>query len=119
MDPDIIIRVLKAQYDKCKTLSTFVSTSKKVVVCTNCKKKGHMKENCQAKGGRKEGQGPCQKKPSKSKKKKGKAKANIANESSSDELDEPIAFMNFDCAALIKDGTGTTQILDTGAVVIK
>ena len=40
---------------------------------------------------------------------------NIANESSSDEPDEPIAFMNFDCTALIKDGIGTTQILDTGA----
>ena len=50
MDPDSIIRVLKAQYDKCKSLSTsvedqaFVGTSKKVVVCTNCKKKGHIKE---------------------------------------------------------------------------
>ena len=121
MDPDSIIRVLKAQYDKCKTLSTsvedqvFVGTYKKVVVCTNCKKKGHIKENCWAKGGGKEGQGPCQKKQSKSKKKKGKVKANIANESSSNELDEPITFMNFDCATLIKDGTGTTQILDTGA----
>ena len=48
-------------------------------------------------------------------KEEGKAKANIANESLSDEPDEPIAFMNFDCATLIKDGTGTTQILDTGA----
>ena len=121
MNPDSIIRVLKAQYDKHKTLSTsiedqvFFSTSKKVVVCTNCKKKGHIKENCWAKGGRKEGQGPHQKKESKSKKKKGKAKANIANESLSDEPDEPIAFMNFNCTTLIKDSTGTTQILDTGA----
>ena len=42
-------------------------------------------------------------------------KVNVANKSSSNEPDEPIAFMNFDCTALIKDGTGTTQILDTGA----
>ena len=82
---------------------------------TNSKKKGHIKENCWAKGGGKEGQGPHQKKQSKSKKKKGKAKVNVANESSSDEPDEPITFMNFNWAALIKDGTGTTQILDTGA----
>ena len=121
MDPDSIIRVPKAQYDKHKTLSTsveeqvFVGTSKKVVVCTNCKQKWHIKENCWAKGGGKEGQRPCQKKQSKSKKIKGKAKVTIASESSSDELDEPIAFMNFDCTALIKDGTGTTQILDTRA----
>ena len=91
-----------------------VGISKKVVVCTNCKKNG-TKENCWDKGGGKEEQGPCQKKQSKSKKKKGKAKANIANESLSDESDKPIVFMNFNCAALIKDGTGTTQILDTGA----
>ena len=29
--------------------------------------------------------------------------------------DESIAFMNFDCAALIKDGSGSTVIIDTGA----
>ena len=86
-----------------------------MVICTNCKKKGHIKENCWAKGGGKEGQVPFQKKQSKSKKKKGKMKVNVANESSSDELDEPIALMNFNCTALIKDSTGTTQILDTGA----
>ena len=78
MDPDSIIRVLKAQYDKCKSLSTsvedqaFVGTSNKVVVCTNCKKKGHIKENCWAKGGGKEGQGLHQKKQSKFKKKNAK-----------------------------------------------
>ena len=93
----------------------FVGTSKKVVICTNCKKKEHIKENCWAKGGGKEGQGPCQKKQSKPKKKKGKMKVNGANESSSNEPDEPITFINFDCTALIKDSTGTTQILDTGA----
>ena len=45
----------------------------------------------------------------------GKMKVNIANESLSNELDKPITFMNFDCTTLIKDGTETTQILDTGA----
>ena len=47
LEPDSIIRTLKAQYDKKKTQSTnvedaFVGTSKKkVTICTNCKKKGH------------------------------------------------------------------------------
>ena len=46
LEPDSIIRILKAQYDKKKTQSTnveeaFVGTSKKkVTICTNCKKKG-------------------------------------------------------------------------------
>jgi hypothetical protein len=38
--------------------------------CANCKKAGHTKENCWAKGGGKEGQGPCQKKKENEKDKK-------------------------------------------------
>jgi len=69
LDPDNIIRILKSQYDRRKTLTItqeeqgFVGTSeKKVHICANCKKPGHTKENCWAKGGGKEGQGPRQKK---------------------------------------------------------
>ena len=41
---------------------------------------------------------------------------NAAKETSEDDEDkQPIAFMNFDCAALIKDNSGVTQILNTGA----
>ena len=92
------------------------STTKKKLVCTNCNKPGHSKENCWANSGGKEGQGPKQKKQKQSKKKKGKYKANAAKESSDGEnSDESIAFINFDCAALIKDGSGSTIIIDTGA----
>ena len=76
LEPDSIIQLLKAQYDKKKTQSTnveeaFVGTSKKkVTICTNCKKKGHTIENCWSKGGGKEGQGPKQKKRFKTKKQK-------------------------------------------------
>ena len=87
-----------------------------MAICTNRKKKGHTIENCWSKGGGKEGQGPKQKKCFKTKKQKGKAKANTAEETSEDDEDEQlIAFMNFNCAALIKDNSGMTQILDTGA----
>ena len=79
IDIDSIIRILKSQYNKKKSLSTtqeeqgFIGTSsKKMLVCTNCKRKGHLIEKCWAKGGGKEGQGPKQRKRSKSKKKKGK-----------------------------------------------
>ena len=69
LEPDNIIRVLKAQYDKQRTITSTQeeqvftgSTSKKKLVCTNCNKPRHSKENCWAKGGGKEGQGPKQKK---------------------------------------------------------
>ena len=55
---------------------------KKKLVCTNCNKPGHSKENCWAKGGGKEGQGSKQQKQKQFKKKKGKYKANAAEESS-------------------------------------
>ena len=65
LEPDNIIRILKSQYDQCKTLSIsqeeqgFARISdKKVHICTNCKKPGHSIETCWAKGGGKEGQGP-------------------------------------------------------------
>ena len=58
-----------------------------------------------------------QKKKSKSKKKKGKAKVNAAKEESSDgKSDGSIAFINFDCATLIKVSSGATVILDMGAI---
>ena len=48
---ETIIRILKSQYDKKKSLSAtqeeqgFLGTSsKKVLVCTNCKRKGHLIE---------------------------------------------------------------------------
>ena len=48
--------------------------------------------------------------------KKGKEKANAAEESSSDgKLDGSIAFINFDCTAFIKDSSGATVIINTGA----
>ena len=41
---------------------------------------------------------------------------NAAKETLEDDEDkQPIAFMNFDCDALIKDNSGVTQILHTGA----
>ena len=118
-----IIRILKSQYEKKKSLSTtqeeqgFLGTSlKKVLVCTNCKRKGHLIETCWDKGGGKEGQGPKQRKRSKSKKKKGKEKANAAEESSNDgKSDESVAFINYNCVAFIKDSTGATVIIDTDA----
>jgi hypothetical protein len=124
VNSDNIIRILKSHYDKKKAMSTtqedeaFVGTSqKKQDVCHNCQKKGHTKENCWGKGGGKEGQGHFQKKKEKKskKKKKGKDNANVAEESDSDNADDSIAFMNFDCTALIKDNSGATEILDTGA----
>ena len=125
LEPDNIIRVLKAQYDKRKVVThthdeeVFMgSTKKKGPICANCHKSGHTIENCWAKGGGKEGQGPKQKKRKQSKKKKGKYKANAADEASSSEDEEngnTIAFINIDCAALIKDGSGSTVIIDTGA----
>src|SRR3979490_183300 len=126
LDPDNIIRILKSQYDRRKTLSIshedqgFVGTpEKKVHTCTDCKKPGHTIEMCWAKGGGREGQGPRQKKRFKSKKKKGKGKgkANVADEeeSSGDDDEGPMAFINHDCAAFIRDGIGDTIILDTGA----
>ena len=50
---DSIIRILKSQYDKKKSLSTtqeeqgFIETSlKKVLKCTNCRRKGHLIDTC-------------------------------------------------------------------------
>ena len=64
---DSIIRILKAQYDKKKSLSTnqeeqgfMGSSTKKTHTCTNCKRTGHPFEDCWAKGGGKEGLGPKQ-----------------------------------------------------------
>ena len=37
---------------------TYSVQSKKNLLCANCNKKGHMKENCWAEGGDKAGQGP-------------------------------------------------------------
>ena len=94
------------------------STKKKGPICTNCHKSRHAIENYWAKGGGKEGQGPKQKKQKKSKKKKGKYKANAVDEASSSEDredDNAIAFINIDCTALIKDGSDSTVIIDTGA----
>ena len=53
----------------------------------------------------------------KRKKDKGKGKAQVADEQSSshDDDEEPTAFINHDYAATIKDSTGNTIILDTGA----
>ena len=91
------------------------TSSKKVHICTNCKKRDHSIETCWSKGGRKEGQGPKQKKRSKFKKKEEKEKANVAKESSSDrKSDGLIAFINSNCAAFIKDSTGATITIDTG-----
>ena len=120
---DSVIRILKSQYDKKKSLSTnqeeqgfMGSTSKKTPICTNCKRKGHPFDDFWAKGDGKEGQGSKQKRRSKYRKKKGKEKVNVAGESSSDEKsDESIAFINSDCVAFIKDSTGATVIIDTGA----
>ena len=106
---DSIIRILKSQYDKRNTQLTFQEeqgfmgkSSKKVHICSNCKKQGHLIKTCWAKGGGKEGQGLKQKRRSKSKKKKGKEKVNAAEESSSDgKLDESIAFINFNCTTFI------------------
>jgi hypothetical protein len=111
VNADNIIHILKSHYDKKKAMfatqedEAFVGTSqKKQDVCPNCQKKGHTKEDCWGKGGRKKGQGPFQKKKEKKskKKKKGKDKANVAEESDSDKEDDSIAFMNFNCVALIK-----------------
>ena len=89
---------------------------KKVLICTNCKRKGHLIDTCWGKCGGKEGQGPKQRKRSKSKKKKGKEKANAAKESSNDgKSDESVAFINYNCVAFIKDSTGATVIIDMGA----
>ena len=88
---DSVIRILKAQYDKKKSLSTnqeeqgfMGSSTKKMHICTNFKRKGHPFEDCWANGGGKEGQGPKQRRRSKYRKKKGKEKANAAEESTSD-----------------------------------
>ena len=50
---DSVIRILKAQYDKKKSLSMnqeeqgfMGSSSKKTPICTNCKRKGHPFEDC-------------------------------------------------------------------------
>ena len=59
---DSIIRILKSQYNKKKSLSTtqeeqgFMETSsKKMLVYTNCKKKNYLIETCWAKGSSKDG----------------------------------------------------------------
>ena len=119
---DSIIRILKSQCDKKKSLSTtqeeqgfLGAPSKKSLKCTNCKRKGHLIDTCWDKGGGKEGQGPKQKWGSKLKKKKGKDKVNAATETSSDgKSDESIAFINYDSVAFIKDSTGATVIIDMG-----
>ena len=87
---------------------------KKVLVCTNCKRKGHSIEKCWTKGSGKEGQGAKQRKRSKFKK-KGKEKANAAEESSNDgKSDGSVAFINYNCVAFIKEITGATVIIDMG-----
>ena len=124
LEADNIIRILKSQYDRQKTLSilkeehVFMGTlTKKQHISTNCKKSGHSIEMCWGKGGGKEGQGLKQKKRKQQKKrKKGKSKANTAEKLSDEEGDESsVTFINFDCAALIKDRSDVIFILDTGA----
>ena len=120
---DSIIRILKSQYNKKKSLSTTQEEQgvlgapfKKSLKCTNCKRKGHLIDTFWDKGGGKEGQGPKQKWRSKPKKKEGKDKANAAEESSSDgKSDESITFINYNSVTFIKDSTGATVIIDTGA----
>jgi hypothetical protein len=92
------------------------SKDNKAYICTNCKKKGHTKEQCWLKGGGQEGQGPKQRRNQKPKKKKGKEKAHTVEEDagSSDE-DNDVAFMNHKAIFLSKDSSGVTHILDTGA----
>ena len=120
IESDSVIRILKSQYDKKKTQLTsqeeqgFVGTSsKKVHLCTNCKKQAHSIETCWSKCGGKEGQGPRQKKRSKFKKKKGKGKANAAEEE--DSTDEKsgglITFINFDCTAFKKTAQESLLLL--------
>ena len=93
------------------------TTSKKMLICLNCERKGHSIENCWAKNGGKEGQGPRQKRRSRFRKKKGKEKANTARESSSDgKSDEPVAFINSNCVVFIKDSTGAAVIIDMGVI---
>jgi hypothetical protein len=84
IEPNNIIRVLKAQYDKQKVLGNsqenqaFMSKqskgqnkTEKAQKCTNCKWKGHSKEQYWDKGGGSEGQGPKQHQNNDSQKKKG------------------------------------------------
>jgi hypothetical protein len=129
IEPDNIIRVLKAQYDKRKSLGNsqenqvFISKQSKGLAktekaqkCMNCKQKGHSKEQCWAKGGGSEGQGPkqCQKKDSQ--KKKGKEKVHIVKESgSSSEDNNDVAVINSETAFLSKGSSEVTHILNTGA----
>lgn len=73
-------------------------------------------EMCWDKGGGKKGQGLRQQKKGKQlKKKKGKSKVHTPEEASDEEDEIPITFINFNCAALIKDRSAAAIILDMGA----
>ena len=86
-------------------------SSKKVHICTNCKKLGHSIETCWAKGSGKEGKRPKQKKRSNFKTEKGKGKVNAAKDDSTDEKsDGYIAFINFNSTAFIKDSLGAAVL---------
>ena len=123
MGADRSIRVLKSQYNRCKSLSIhkeeqiFVGTSaNKVHISTNCKKSSHSIETCWDRGGGKEGKDLRQKKRNQLKKKKGRLKACTAEEASDKEDDESlIAFINFNYMALIMDTSEAVVIIDTCA----
>ena len=123
LEAENIIRDLKPQYDRPKSLpilkeeQVFVGKStRKACICVNCKKHGHSIETCWAKGDGKEGQGLRQKKRKElKKKKKGKTKANTAKETSGEGDEHSVAFIIFDCVALIKDRSEVIVILDTSA----
>ena len=58
MEIDSLIRILKSQYNKEKSLSNtqeeqgiLGAPSKKWLKCTNCKRKGHLIDTCWSKGG--------------------------------------------------------------------
>ena len=74
IDPTQVVKLITDNYDKRMLTRSkdndenqaFVASGQKKdhheIECFNCKKKGHIKANCQAKGGGKEGQRPnCQK----------------------------------------------------------
>jgi hypothetical protein len=69
--PDIVLQFITDKYEHCVTkdpnasmdeaFTSNAKSKKKSIVCYNCNKCGHVKANCWAKGGGKEGQGPCHK----------------------------------------------------------
>ena len=67
--PQIVESYVTDDYDTCQVKSrkplnmttddaAYSAQSKKNLLCANCNKKGHTKENCWAEGGDKAGQGP-------------------------------------------------------------